>query len=60
MTSETRSKTMERFWIWLAWKLPRRLALWAAIRVNSEATVLDFPDRTPEQVSVLDAIGKWR
>ena len=51
---------MERFWTWLAWKLPRRLAYWTAIRVNAAATQApQFSDKTPEQVSVMDALRVW-
>lgn len=28
----------ERFWLWLAGRLPRRLVYWAAIRLWAEAT----------------------
>lgn len=51
---------IERFWTWLAWKLPRRLAYWAAIRVNAAATTDPrFADKTPWEVSVMDALNTW-
>ena len=45
--------------IWLAWRVPRRLAYWCAVRVNSRATVKDFPNRTPDEVSIMDALRVW-
>ena len=53
-------RLLERFTIWLAWRLPRRLAYWAAIRVNSHATVTAFKHRTPDKVSIMDALKAWQ
>ncbi len=30
------NRIRERFWVWLAWKLPRPLVRWCAYRVSSE------------------------
>lgn len=49
----------EKLLIWVAWHLPRRLAYWTAIRVNSSATTTAFRDRTPDEVSVMDALRVW-
>ena len=49
----------EKFLIWLAWKLPRNLAYWAAVRVNSEATTIHYTDRTPSEVSIIEALKVW-
>lgn len=51
---------MERFWMWLAWRLPRRLVYWAYIRVAAEATTEAFPDRTPFEVSLMDGLKAWK
>lgn len=55
---------MDRFWMWLAWNLPRRLVYWCAIRVGThEPTDLTrgefiaweiVPNRT-----FLDGIRLW-
>jgi hypothetical protein len=36
--------------MWLAWKLPRRLAFWCYIRVVSHATIL-HSDLTPDELT---------
>jgi len=43
----------------IAWRLPRGLAYWAAVRVNTAATVTRYTDRTPDQVSIIDALKVW-
>jgi hypothetical protein len=49
----------EKVWTWLAWKLPKNLAKWAAIRVMAHATH-EFPDRTPSEISILDVLQAWK
>lgn len=49
----------ERIAIKIAYALPRRLAYWAYIRVHSEATVTTHQDKTPDQVTVFDAMKSW-
>ncbi len=44
----------ERFYQWLAWRLPKRLAYWTYIRVATNQ-----PTFTPEQ-SVLEALRGWQ
>ena len=51
---------VERFWIWLAWKLPRPLAYWAAVRVGSEATTkVDYGNRPTPEIQVTEALSAW-
>ncbi len=51
---------MERFWIWIAWKLPRPLVKWAAIRLMAHASMTDSNrQRTPSEIDVLNAISSW-
>lgn len=49
----------ERIWRAIAWRLPRGLAYWAAVRVNTEATTTRFTDKRPEEVSIIDALTVW-
>lgn len=50
---------VEAFWMQLAWMLPKRVAYYTYARVHSHATVTTFQDRTPDQVSWLDALESW-
>jgi len=54
----------DRFWMWLAWRLPRRLVYWCAIRVGT----YEPPNLTPDDFAkweivparrVVDAIRLW-
>jgi hypothetical protein len=50
---------LEQFYAWLAFRLPRRLAYWAAVRVNSYATIGKWAKECPSDVSVIDALKRW-
>ncbi len=47
---------MEKLMIWLAWKLPRRLAKWAAVRVIVAGTP---DDQSPEETLGAEALERW-
>lgn len=50
---------MERFYKWLAWKLPRELILWATIRLVAHATTGKFGDTVVPELTATDAIKRW-
>ena len=52
-------RLIEKLTMKLAYALPRRLAYWAYVRVHSEATVTTHQDKTPDQVTVFDAMKSW-
>ncbi len=55
-----RFETMfDKFWMWLAWLLPRRLVYWASIRLISAATVNQYSNTVVPDLSALDAIKRW-
>ena len=45
---------------WLAWRAPRPLVEWCAIRMMAFATVQVWPEKTPHEVSVTDALCAWQ
>jgi hypothetical protein len=49
----------EKFWIWLAWKLPRPLVLWCAVRLLSAATAGKYGDQCPSELRALEALQRW-
>ena len=55
MTEDRKNQFMR----WLASKLPRRLAYWAAIRVIAHATQGDYKSVEVTSVSVMDALDRW-
>lgn len=50
---------IDRFVMWLAWRLPRRLAYWAAIRVAAHATTGEYGTTDPNELNVMDALDRW-
>lgn len=55
-----KSKLIENFWRWLAWKLPRPLVLWAAARLMSSATVGEYSDTVVPELTCIDALNRWK
>jgi hypothetical protein len=49
----------EKFWMWLAWRLPRPLAYWCAIRVNVHATQGPFSNQEVPALLAMDALKRW-
>jgi hypothetical protein len=46
---------VEKFWTWLAWRLPRGLVYWCAIRVLTDGHALG-----PDERKVSEALQAWR
>lgn len=43
----------------IAWRLPRWLAYWAAIRVMANATTGQYGDTDPTTLDVMTALKRW-
>ena len=52
-------KWPERFWMALAWKLPRSLAMWAAVRVIAHATTGPYGNTVVPDLTAMDALQRW-
>ena len=48
---------IEKLCIWLAWKMPRQLVYWCAIRLNAHATAAGY--ETVPELTVMDALKRW-
>lgn len=51
---------IEKFWIWLAWQLPRPLVYWAAVRLGSHATQGKYSTQIVPELSMMDALARWK
>jgi len=51
--------SMEKLFEYLAWKMPRRLVYWCAIRLMSSATCGKYSDTHPDEISVIEALDAW-
>lgn len=50
---------MERFWMWLAWHLPRVLVKWAAVRLGAHATQGPWSAEETPALRFMDALQRW-
>jgi hypothetical protein len=48
----------DRLAMWLAWRLPRRVAMWAFYRISAYAWA-DMGDKCPDEISIMDAVKTW-
>ena len=50
----------DKFWMWVAWMLPKELVSMAYIRVVAKATTGDLSSVPVPDVRAMDAIEVWR
>jgi hypothetical protein len=49
----------EKFWVWLAWRLPKPLVYWAAIRLGAHATQDQWGHESPTNLLMMTALQRW-
>ena len=49
----------EKIWVWLAWKMPRKLTYWCAIRVAAHATQGQWSSQIVPDLTALEALKRW-
>ena len=49
----------ENIWIWIAWRLPRPLVMWCAIRLGCHATQDQYEDQVVTELLMMDALKRW-
>lgn len=50
---------MDKIWLWLAYRLRKRLVMWCAIRVGAEATTGRWSTQIVTDLTFMDAIKRW-
>lgn len=53
------SHMKERFWMWLAWKLPKPLVNWATVRLFAHATTGQYGHTVVPELTAMDALKRW-
>lgn len=48
-----------KLWTWLAYRLPRPLVYWAAIRLMAHATTGQYRDQVVPDLTAMDALKRW-
>ena len=52
-------KKIDRFWLWIAYRLPKGLAYWCAIRVGAHATTGEHSNQVVPELNFMDALKRW-
>lgn len=47
-------------WLWIAWKLPRRLVMWCAIRLIASATQGEYSNQAVPELTAITALNRWK
>lgn len=50
---------MDRFYRWLAWKLPRGLVKWTSMRLIAHATQGQYSTTIVPELTAMDAFDRW-
>lgn len=50
---------MEKFLIWLSWKMPKELIKWCAIRLMVNATQGQYSNQEVPALLAVDALKRW-
>jgi len=54
-----KEEIMDKLWLWIAYKLPRGLVKWAAIRLMANATVGKYSDQVVPDLTAIAALKRW-
>ena len=49
----------DKFWMWIAWKLPRNLVMSCAVRLGANATTGDYSTQIVPDLLFMDALKRW-
>lgn len=49
----------EKLLMAIAWRLPRALVYWCAVRVGSHATTGQWGNESPTTLLMMDALKRW-
>ena len=55
-----KKKNLDRFARWVAWKLPRRIVMWAAIRLIAHATQGPYSKTDVTSLEAMEALSRWK
>jgi hypothetical protein len=50
---------MDKIWRYVAWRLPRGLVMWCAVRVGAHATQGAWSSQIVPELTVMDALQRW-
>lgn len=53
------SMKKDKFWMFIAWNLPRKLVLWAAVRLIAHATTGKYGNTEVPLLTAMEALKRW-
>lgn len=53
------SRLPEKMWFWLAWRLPKKLVYFAAIRLVAFATQGEYGNTIVPELPAMEAVRRW-
>lgn len=54
-----RKDLAEKFWIFIAWRLPKPLVAWATARLGAHATQGEYSNQVVPELTVIDGLKRW-
>ncbi len=49
----------ERLLTWIAWRLPKSIVKWAAVRMFAHATTGEYSGQVVPDLTAMDALKRW-
>jgi hypothetical protein len=50
---------MDKFYMWIAWRLPKNLVKWVSIRLIASATSGKYSNTIVPELTAIDALKRW-
>jgi len=50
----------EKTLMWVAWKMPRKITYWCAVRVMAAATKGEYETQIVPELLAIDTLSRWR
>lgn len=50
---------MDKIWMFIAWKIPKRLVMWCAVRLMANATQGKYGSQNVPELTAMDALERW-
>lgn len=53
------NRRVEKFWMFVAWRMPKTLVMWCAVRVGAHATQGEYGDQVVPELKFMDGLKRW-
>ena len=49
----------DKIWMFIAWHLPKRLVMWASVRLMAHATTGKYAHTDTPSTTIIEALERW-